>query len=307
MHGHRLWMAAAWAAVGVCAQVATAAPLRVVALHPIIADLAREVGGDHVAVSDLLGLGGNPHTFDPKPSDFAAVAKAQVLLLSGKGLEDGYLPALRDNMPADVTVVDVGRRIPSLRIEARSDVFVCCPAHSVGAIDPHWWHDPLNMQRAAREVASAFAETDPGHADDYAARARAYGRRMDALNEWVRGEIATRVPRGARVLTTSHAAFGYFCRAYRFRAVPVQGLNREQEASPVYLAETIEAIRDIGVRAVFPEQGANPKVLQSMVAETGVAVGGTLLADALTEEVATYEAFIRHNVATICAALGGGD
>ena len=120
---------------------AAAAPLQVSALHPLMADLARQVGGDRVKVVDLVGEGGNPHRFEPRPDDLARMQASALVLAAGKGLEP-YLNRLHDSLQG-VRVVEVGSNIPSLTLTRDGD-------GAAGTPDPHWWHGVENMRRAAR-------------------------------------------------------------------------------------------------------------------------------------------------------------
>jgi zinc/manganese transport system substrate-binding protein len=279
-----------------------AAQLKVATLHPLLGDLAENIGGEHVTVVPLLGPGADPHAFTPTPGDLARCADARLILASGKGLEP-YLDKIRDNLQPGQQVYEVGRKVPSLRIEVGA-VFACCPSHSHGAIDPHWWHSIANMQRAGRYLAEEFTRIDPAHAAAYKANARAWDKQLDALQSWAKKEIA-RIPRGDRKLVTAHAAFGYLCRDFGLKSIPVQGLNRERDPSPQYLAETIRTLRREQARAIFPEVFANPKVLAAMVRESGVQVATeALIADGVgTGESATYDGMMRHNVNAIVRAL----
>lgn len=275
---------------------------RVVALTSIMADVTRSVGGEHIEVIDLMGVAANPHTFDPKPSDLVHVASARLIVASGKGLEDSFMEKIRDNLAADTIVVELGRKVPSCMVDSKSELFVCCPTHALGGLDPHWWHSVKGMKRAVQQLGASLAKIDPAHADAYKSNARAYSDQLKELDDWARSRIAA-IPKSRRYLTTAHAAWGYFCRDYGFRSIPVQGLTGEPDPSPVYLAETIRALKKHRIRAVFPESQANPKVLQSMVRESGARIGGRLLADSLTEDAPTYLDMVRHNVNTIVEAL----
>ncbi len=279
-----------------------AAEMKVVTLHPMITDLARQVGGDDVQVTGLMKPGDDPHHFEPNSEGMSQIHSARLVLASGKGLEP-YLSKLNDSLGTGGEIVEVGRLVPSIKIEADA-VFVCCPAHSAGALDPHWWHSIKNMERAAGIVADEFAKADPSHAGAYAARAKAYKSRLSDLYIWAKKEIS-RIPRNDRELATSHAAFGYFCKEFGFKSVPVQGLGRESEVSSQYLEETANAIRKYEIKAVFPERLANPKPLETVTRTTGVRVAEPLIADGSAAGVETYEAFMRHNVSVIVDALAG--
>jgi zinc/manganese transport system substrate-binding protein len=225
---------------------------------------------------------------------------AALVLASGKGIES-YLTNLRDSLPG-VPVVEVGRNIPSIKIEAGSELFVCCPAHAVGSIDPHWWHSADNMKRAARIIADELAKVDPAGKDAYKANAAAAGEAIAALKAWAQQQIS-QIPRSDRRLVTAHAAFGYFCKEFGFKSLPVLGLGREDEASAQYTAQAVKVIRDTATRAVFPEDQANPKVLREIVRETGVKLGAPLVADGTSPDAHTFETMLRHNVSAIVTAL----
>ena len=284
-----------------CAVAAQAKPLKVASLNLIVSDLARQVGGSDVEVIDLIPLGADPHTFSPSPADLKTASSATLILAAGKGLE----PYLNDFSQAlgDVSIFEAGRSVPSLRVEA-NDIFVCCPDHAKGSIDPHWWHSVKSAKRAAKGIADKFAELDPQNADAYKARYSTYAKKLDALYSWTKKEIA-RIPRKDRELTTAHAAFGYFCREFGLRSITVQGLSTEDNPDPAYLKDVVKTLRDQDVKAVFPEKAANPKVIAGMVRETGVNVGGGLHAGTLPSANMTYEGMIRSNVKTIVDALTG--
>lgn len=276
--------------------------LQVATLHPVLNDVAAQVGGDKVKISALVAAGADIHHFSPTPADVKKLTSAKVILVSGKGLEN-YLDKLRSSLSGGQTIVEVGRTIPSIKIDPADALFMCCPEHAKGAIDPHWWNSPDNMARAGRVIADAFGEADPANKDAYRANAAAWSARMDALKKWAKKEISG-LPSSQRKLATAHLSLSYFARDFGFKLVPVQGLNHNTGATPQELAAAIKTIRDNKVAAIFPEQGVNAKYLQQLTKETGVKLGGELIADGNgTKDLASYEASFRHNVQTILAAL----
>lgn len=287
-------MALAWSATAT-------AQLKVASLHPLIGDLARQVGGDKVVVVDLMKPGADAHHFEPTTKDLAALKGVRLVLASGKKLES-YLPKVADSFAGTAKIVEVGKLIPSIKIEAGSDVYMCCPAHAAGGIDPHWWHSAENMKRAARILADEFSEADPANAQTYKANAEATSQRLTALKSWAQQQISS-IPKADRKLVTAHASFGYFCKEFGFKTIPLLGISKEDEASLKYIAEAIKMIKDHRIRAVFPEDQANPKVLSEIVRETGVKVGKPLVADGTSPNAHTFETMLRHNVAAIVAAL----
>lgn len=288
---------AAWLAV--CGMV-KAAPLQVSALHPLMADLARQVGGERVQVYDLVEEGGNPHRFEPRPADMKRMQSSALVLAGGKNLET-FLERLKSNLTG-VTVLEVGRTIPSLTV-GKDAVYSCCPDHGTGSLDPHWWQGVDNMRRAARVVAQAFGEKDPAGKDAYLANAAAYGKRLDDLKRWAKGELG-KVPRGQRKLVTAHNAFAYFAKEFGFEVIAVAGLSKEQNTTPQDQAKTIEAVKQAGVKAVFPEKGTGSKALDAISKATGAKTADPLIADGNgSGKDAGFEGMIRHNVNAITRAL----
>jgi zinc/manganese transport system substrate-binding protein len=277
------------------------AAVKVATLHPILADLTQQVGGDNVEVVEILKAGGDIHHFEPAARDIATMRGSVLLLAMGKHLET-YLDKLRDSVGTGVKVVEVGKLIPSVKLDPSQEIFVCCPEHAKSSIDPHWWHSAENMKRAARIIADELSSVDPANEAAYSEGAKAAGKRFDELKKWAQQQISA-IPRGDRKLVTAHAAFGYFCKEYGFKSVPVLGIGRSDDASPQYIALAIKVIREHKIRAVFAEDQANPKVLSEIVRSTGVKLGTSLVADGTSKEAHTFETMLAHNVKSIVDAL----
>lgn len=289
-----------WLMLLLAAALANAAPMQVSALHPLMADLARQVGGERVQVFDLVGEGGNPHRFEPRPADMKRMQASAIVLAGGKGLEP-YLDRLKSALQG-VTIIEVGRTIPSLTV-GKDAVYTCCPTHGAGSLDPHWWQGVDNMRRAARVVAQAFAEKDPAGKDYYQGNANSCGQRLDALKRWAKGELG-KVPRSQRKLVTAHNAFAYFAKEFGFEVIAVAGLSKEQNTTPQEQAATIEAVKQSGVRAVFPEEGSSGKAVDAIAKATGTKLGAPLISDGNgSGKEAGFEGMIRHNVNSITQAL----
>lgn len=155
------------------------------------------------------------------------------------------------------------------------------------------------MERAVKVVAKELAKADPENAEAYQSRGRTAASEMRQLDTWVKRQVA-QIPRDKRRLVTSHAAFGYFCKRYGFKATFVQGLSREGGISAQQLAETIQTLRAEGITAVFPERGSNPKILSQIASSSGARVAAPLEADGT---IVSYEEMIRQNVESIVEAL----
>ncbi len=271
------------------------AELRVAVLHPLLGDLAREVGGPEVEVIDLLGADRDPHHFAPTPAQLRDAGKLDLVLACGLGLE-ADLATLRELLPAPL--IEIGAELPTLAGGCDHPEH----QHAPDERDPHWWHSVDRFRRAVTVVEKHFTESDPDHAADYASRAQGYRQQLDELGRWVRREVA-RIPRSKRVLATSHAAFGYFCHDHGFEAVSVQGLTREQMPDAASLARTFAELREQRVTVVFPEKGANPATLRALVHDGGLRLAQPLDADGTYSS--SYVEMMRSNVDTIHAGLTG--
>lgn len=275
------------------------AALEVVSLHPLISDWASQIGGDKVTVVSLVKPGTELHTFNPSAQEMKAISNAQLILASGKNIEP-YLDRLRDGLKNGQEIVEVGRTIPSI-VAAGDDGHDHDDhaGHDHGLVDPHWWHDVSNAERAVKVLAREFAKADPDNADFYKKNATDAAAKLEKLDAWVKAEVAT-IPKSQRHLVTAHAAFGYYCKAYGFEATYVQGLSRDGEISARQLADSIRILRKDQIRAVFPETQANPKILAQIAHDTGAKIGPALQADG---SIASYEDMIKKNTTAIVGAL----
>ena len=271
-----------------------AAELKVAVLHPLLGDLARQVGGVQVEVIDLIGAKGDPHHFEPKPEDLKKAEGAAIYLVAGMGLE-GYLPKLRAIIGTKAALIEVGSTLPALDGNCQQS-----DHDHTQEIDPHWWHSIPLFRRALGIVTEALTTASPEHAADFKKNAEFYRKQLDELELWSKREIS-KIPREKRHLATAHAAFNYFCKDFGFVAHPVQGLSHEQMPDPTQLARLIADLKKDHVAAIFPEKESNPKILKTLTSDTGIQLGESLIADG-TGGI-TYLAMYRHNVKTIVTAL----
>ncbi len=240
----------------------------VVATTSILADLARQVGGDRVAVRSLVAAGSDIHDFAPSPSDVTTVASARVVVANGLGLE-GWIDRLVEESGFKGATVRAGEHVETL------------PVGGAGSVaDPHAWLDARNAAAYAGAIAEAFAQADPAGADDYRAWSQLYAGQLRQVDAWVRRELAD-LPAERRRIVTDHDSLRYYARAYGLEVLPVGGHDGEHEHAPADLAELIAQLRATKVQALFLEHGGDGKTLERIASEAGVRVGGTLLTDTL--------------------------
>ncbi|TAK47617.1 MAG: metal ABC transporter substrate-binding protein [Xanthobacteraceae bacterium] len=281
-------------AVVVAAAPARAEPLRVVASFSILADFVRNVGGERVAVSALVGPDGDAHVYTPTPADAKGVATADVVIVNGLGFE-GWLDRL---------IKSAGRKTPAVVATKGIAPRKQADAHGHDA-DPHAWQSVANAKIYVANIRDALSAADPAGATSYQANAAAYLARLDALEREVR-EAVMRVPAERRKVISTHDAFGYFAAAYGLEFIAPQGVSTESEASAGDVARIIRQIKAQKIPAVFLENVSDPRLIRRIAEETGAKIGGTLHSDALTPEngdAPTYIDLVRHNIKALTAAL----
>jgi ABC-type Zn uptake system ZnuABC Zn-binding protein ZnuA len=280
--------------------------LKVVATTSIVADVVKNVGGDKIDLVGLVPLGADPHTFEPTPRDVAAVSDAHVVFANGAGLEV-FLEPLLDSAGAKDKTVEVSRGFELLKFggengheqegEGERD-------HQRG--DPHTWTDPTNVLVWTDNIAYALKALDPANAESYEANARAYQAQLEELDTWIKEQVAL-IPTAERQIVTDHQLYAYFADEYDFvqvgAIVPAYSTVAEPSARELALLE--DAIKDLGVKAVFVGKTVNPNLGQRVAEDTGIQVV-FLYTGSLTEpggDAGTYLEYIRYNVNTIVNTL----
>ena len=265
--------------------------LHVVASFSILGDLVKNVGGDRVDVTTLVGPDGDVHVYTPTPADVRKLADAKLLIVNGFGLE-GWLPRLIQAAGGKAAIVTATEGIAPLK--AGSDA------------DPHAWQSVVNAERYVTNISDALAAADPADAEVFRQNATTYLARLEALDAEVRQAIG-QIPEGRRKMISTHDAFGYFAARYGIAFSAPIGVSTEAEPSARDVAKIIAQIRTERIPAVFLERIGDPRLMRQISQETGAKVGGTLYSDSLTDEkgaAPTYIDMVRHNIRTLTSALG---
>ena len=274
----------------------SAAPLRaqerlkVVASFSILGDFVRNVGGERVSVTTLVGPDGDVHVYMPAPADAKKIADAKLLIINGFGLE-GWLPRLLQASGSKAPIITATNGIAPLKLGSDAD--------------PHAWQSVANAKIYVANIRDALVAADPADAEVFRANAKDYLGKLDALDREVRQAIA-RIPQGRRKVISTHDAFGYFAAGYGIDFIAPLGVSTESEASARDIARIITQIKASKIPAVFLENISDPRLMRRISAESGARVGGTLYSDSLTDEkgaAPTYIDMVRHNIKALMSAL----
>jgi len=282
---------------------AAARQLDVVATILMIADAARQIGGDLGAVKALMGVGVDPHSYRQSRSDIVALTRADLVLRHGLYLE-AQMEEFLLNLTQHNTVVSVGEAPP---VDQRTN-----HASYQYRYDPHVWMSPSIWTHVVRAVAQALCDAAPDHTSIFVTNAKAHLADILRLDTYAHEKIAT-IPQAERVLVTAHDAFGYFGRAYGVEVIGIQGISTESEAGLNRIGTLVNMLTQRNICSVFVETSVSDRNIRALIegaAAQGhmVTIGGELYSDAMGIEGSyegTYLAMLDHNITTITRALGG--
>lgn len=293
---------AALAGCGGAGGAASDGRLDVVATTPVVADLARQVGGGEVDVTQLLQPNSDPHEYEPRPSDVTKTADAALVVQSGFDM-DRWMGQVIKQSGRHPAVVDLSAGLPT-KLPGQSTGDEASP------VDPHWWHDPENAIAAVGELERALVAADPGHAAAFRANAAAFTARLRALEAQTRSCLDA-VPAAQRKLVTDHDALNYFAHRYGIAVVGavIPSQTTQAQTSAADVAALVKTIDAEGVRAIFPESAVNEKLAKAIAGQTGARIGAPLYADTLGPKGsagATYLQAEAHNAAALAAGFSDG-
>lgn len=267
----------------------------VLATFTVIADIAQNVAGEHLRVESLTKPGAEIHGYEPTPGDLRRANEAVLILDNGMGLEAWFEQFVAH---FDVPHVTVSEGIDP--IDITDDAYAGHP-------NPHAWMSPLNVQLYAENMAEAFAELDPQHAEVYEANAVAYSGLLQQSHDEMIEQLAA-VPEQQRVLVSCEGAFSYLARDAGLTEAYIWPVNAERQATPQRIADVINFVREHEVPAVFCESTVSDASMQRVVESTSARFGGALYVDSLSEAdgpVPSYLDLVRHNSELIVAGLAG--
>ena len=291
------------------AGAANAEPLNVVSSFSILGDVAKQIGGDKIAVTNLVGADQDSHVYRLTSGDLKKIRAAKLVLLNGLGFESGEMT--RAVQQSKVRYAEAAAGIKAIEADHDHDHDHHGHDHDHGhehhhhgAYDPHVWSDPSLMQKYATNVADALIQADPQNKAHYSQRLQNYGKELQQLDAYAKAKFDA-VPAARRKVLTGHEAFGYMGRRYNIKFYAPQGINTEAEPSAKHVAALIRQVKQEGIKAVFAENIKDSRMLERIAKESGSTVGGKLYSDALSKgaPAATYTELFRYNVRTLSGAM----
>lgn len=267
--------------------------LRVVSSASIFQDMAMNIGGDKIETFTIVPIGGDPHLYEPKPSDAQLVKSADIILVNGLTFE-GWIIKLIENSGTTAKTHTITEGVEVLKSEKYKN-----------AADPHAWMNAKNGLTYIENIKKALVEADPVNKEFYIANYEKYRNEITELDKYIETEIK-KIPETKRMLVTSHDAFAYYGKRYNIRLNALKGISTEAETQTSDMIRVAKAIRESGVPAIFIESTINPQVIQQIARDNNVKIGGELFADSIGAEDSegpTYVKMLRHNTDVIVKAL----
>ena len=288
-------------ACGAPEQEASNGRIKIVATTGMVADLARNLGGDRVEVTGLMGPGVDPHYYKASQGDLARITDADIVLFNGLFLE-GKMEGIFAKMARSKKVVAVAGGVDEKNLRR--------PPEFLGHFDPHIWFDVSLWAQTVEVAVASLSELDPEGVEIYRRNGEQYRARLDALHQWVIEQVG-QIPEQQRVLITAHDAFGYFGLAYGFEVVGLQGISTVAEYGVNDVTQLVDRIVERQVKAIFVESSVPARSIEAVrqgCLNRGfeVVIGGTLYSDAMGgagSGADSYVGMVESNVNTIVGAL----
>jgi len=294
--------AACLALAGTSLPAAAQAPgkLKVVATFSILGDLVRNIGGDRVEVTTLVGPNGDAHVYSPTPADGRRLTEAAIVFTNGLKFE-GWIDRLVKSSGTKAVKVEATKGVTPLKGEEGGHAH----GHGHGGFDPHAWQSIGNAKIYVANIRDALIAADAAGKEAYEANAATYLKKLDELEAEVKS-LVEGIPADRRRIITSHDAFRYFEEAYGIDFVSPQGVSTDAEASAKDVAQIIRQIKRENIKAVFVENVSDARLMERIAKETGARIGSQVYSDALSEPngpAGTYIDMMRHNIRAFSTAL----
>lgn len=243
--------------------------LRVYAsIYPMY-DFAKKIGKDKVEVKLMVPPGTEPHDWEPTAKLMAEVEKADVIIYNGVNMEmwiDRFIASLGNK---DLVIVEASKNIKLKEFdehEKQDAEEEHEEDHDHGKYDPHVWLDPVRAMKQAENIKNAFIKADEKNKDFYEENYKEFVNDLEKLDEKFKEELKDK---STDYIVVAHGAFGYLGDRYGFKQISVAGLTPQEEPSAAKMARISDLVKEHGVKYIFFETLASPKLAKVIATETG--------------------------------------
>jgi ABC-type Zn uptake system ZnuABC Zn-binding protein ZnuA len=269
--------------------------LKVVSTASMIYDMAINISGDLVDNELIVPIGGDPHKYEPRPSDAKLIADADQIFMNGLTFE-GWLLKLINNSNTSATVDTVTNGIKPIGHSKYAEAY-----------DPHAWMDVSLSIKYIDNILNALVKLDPENKRTYIDNHADYKAKLEELDKYIQNRIQE-IPKENRIIITTHDAFAYYGKRYGLRLEALMGISTETDATSQDMVRVSKAIKEFNVPALFVESTINPKIVEQIAKDNNISIGGELYTDSIggpETEGNSYYNMMKHNTDTIVEALKG--
>ncbi len=270
--------------------------LTVVATNSILADMAKEIGKEHVIVHSIVPVGTDPHEHEVLPEDIKKASDADVILYNGLNLEtgNGWFMNLMETAKKEEgkDYFAVSKKVTPL--------YLAKGATKTQA-DPHAWLDLSNGMKYVEEITRILSEKDEDNQKEYEKNSKAYIEQLKKLDQQAKDSLGS-IEEDKRLLVTSEGAFKYFSKAYDVPAAYIWEINTESQGTPEQMKTIVNQVRDSNVPVLFVETSVDPRSMERIAKETGLTIYDKLYTDSIDkkgEKGDSYYKMMQWNIQTI--------
>lgn len=245
-------------------------------------DFTLKLAGDKVNLINMVPSGMEPHDWEPSPKDIAGLSEARLFIYNGAGMEGWAQKVLESINNPELVIVEASKNISLEKTEQKEQEDIQSDhSHDDLKFDPHVWLNPMNAKLQMEAIRDGLIQVDPQNSEFYHERFEEYSGKLEALDKAYRSAAASFAK---KEIVVSHEAFGYLCHAYGLEQLAIEGISSESEPTPAKMAEIIDFVKEHGVKVIFFEELASPKVAETIARETGAATALLNPLEGLTEE-----------------------
>ncbi|MFC7063211.1 metal ABC transporter solute-binding protein, Zn/Mn family [Halobacillus seohaensis] len=270
---------------------------------------AEQIAGDQASVDSILPPGSDPHTYEPTTKEMIEFAESDAFIYNGAGLEP-YANQISESIESeDVKILEASKGIDLEEHvhnhEGEEDSHENeHDGHNHGDQDPHVWLDPVRSIQMAEHIKDTLVELKPEQEEAFNENFEELKGKLENLDEKFHTQLET-LPENKIIV--SHAAYGYWEKAYGIEQVPMSGLSPANEPSQKEVENIIETAERHGLNYVFFEQNVTPKVAEvvrkEIDAETLRIHNLSVLTEEDLENNEDYFTLMQHNLDKLTEAL----
>ena len=227
----------------------------------------KAVTGETGEIELLIPPGADPHEYQATPKDAATIAKADVLVKNGLGLEEFLDKLVNASSNSQLQEIDASKNIKPIE-EDENDHHDHDHDHDHGHEqgNPHVWLDPVLAQQQVKNIRDGLVKANPNNATTYQANASIYLQKLQQLDQ----EFKTRLAnfKGCKFIVF-HDAYPYLAKRYNLQQISVVELPQDY-ITPRDVQRVINTTKEYEVKGLLAEIGFNDSRMEKIAKDLGL-------------------------------------